>query len=295
MTQLGQPSLEKFTEQDENGAIYTVSLEIALYANKPVAELARGAIACYEFFVEKFGASVNWYLASSMRRVRRFSGKYVEVFPTLCKESESCFERYRLFSGKGFEDYLPPVFATGGYRTFSWLQIQLSPILANNWEELLTLLVGLAAPFPFRAGHVGYALCWNDLSPDREHQVSQLNGPLLKRYPGFSPGVPQDLCDQDLPPVNWLTLIGPELLGKLGGIAGVRQAFSDQAISVMPLGHGAFIRAGELPQLGDLNRRDDLPLYRKVGSYLKDHRGHRKIRLTGLKDDSEAWLARFDS
>src|SRR4051794_7494774 len=99
MTQTRHPSLEKFTEQDENGAVYTVSLEIALYANKPVAELARGAIACYEFFLEKFGASVNVYLASAMRKVRRFSDKYVEVFPTLCKESGSCFQRYRLFNG----------------------------------------------------------------------------------------------------------------------------------------------------------------------------------------------------
>lgn len=295
MTQLGPPSLEKFTEQDQDGAIYTVSLEIALYANKPVAELAKGAITSYEYFVKEFGASVNWYLASSMRKVRRFSAKYVEVFPTLCQQPASYFQRYRLFSGKGFEDYLPPVFATDGFRTSSCLQIQLPPSLANNWEDLLALLTGLAAPFPFRSGHVGYALCWNDLSPDREHQMRQIIPPLLKRYPGFSLGSPSDLVDQDLPPVNWLTLIGPELLGKLGGIARVQQAFSDEAISVMPLGHGALIRAGEFPQLGDLNRGDNLPLYRKVGSYLKDYRGHQKIRLTGLKDDSEAWLARFDS
>jgi hypothetical protein len=39
-----------------------------------------------------------------------------------------------------------------------------------------------------------------------------------------------------------------------------------------------------------------VPLYRKVGSYLKDYRGDQEIELDGLTlKESEAWLARFDS
>src|SRR5262249_38312992 len=102
--------------------------------------------------------------------------------------------------------------------------------------------------------------------------------------------------DQKLPPVNWLTLLGPELLGELGGVGAVHHALSGDVVSVMSLGPGVCIRAGETPQLGDLNRRDDLPLYRKVGSYLSKYRGTQEIELTGLdEDESEEWLARFDS
>lgn len=91
-------------------------------------------------------------------------------------------------------------------------------------------------------------------------------------------------------------LSSPELLGKLGGVTKVRKAFPHSAISVIPLGLGVCIRVGETPQLGDRSRKDDLPLYRKVGSYLKKYRGRPEIELTGLNEkESELWLARFDS
>lgn len=298
ITQVRQPSLEKFTQRDEDGTMYTVSLEIVLYTRKPKPELAEGAIACYRLFLERFRPNLNWYLASSMRKARQFSEKYVDIFPTLCRKPDKEFPLpfYRVFHGSGIEDYLPPVFATLSDDDDSCLQIHLPPGMATNWEELLTLLAKLAEEFPFRYGHVGYSLCWNDMSVDRDIEVPTLIGPLLKRYPGFSLGNPFELCDQELPPINWLTLIGPELLGKLGGVNKVRKAFPDDAISVIPLGPGVCIRAGETPQLGDRNRKDDLPLYRKVGSYLKNYRGRPEIELTGLdEEESEVWLARFDS
>lgn len=297
MTQIRQSTLEKFTQRDKDGALFTLSLQIVLYAKQPLPKLAVGATACYELVIKKFGDSLEWYHARSMRKVRRFTRKYVDIFPTLCKEPEAHLPSYQVFYGSGLQDYLPPAFSTGGYEAFSWLQVHLPPTFADNWEELLTLLAGIAGPFPFRCGHVGYSLCWNEVSVDRDIEVPKLIGPLLKRYPGLNVGTPRELCDQDLPPVNWLTLIGPELLRKLGGITKVRRAFSDdKAISVMSLADGIFIKAGEFPQLGDRNRRDDLPLYRKVGSFLKDYRGYQEIELYGLTlEESEKWLARFDS
>jgi hypothetical protein len=296
VAQATQPSWEKFTKRDENGALYTPSLQIALYAKQPLPKLSAGAIACYELIIERFGGKLDWYLAESMRKARRFSDKYAEVFPTLCRKSDPGLPLYRVFHGSGLQDFLPPVFATGAYSDYSWLQVHLPPELANDWQAVLALLAAMAEPFPFRCGTVGFSLCWNDMSVDRDIQVSKLLGPLLKRYPGFNLGTPRELTDQNLPPVNWLTLLGPELLTKLGGIAKVRKAFSDEAISVMPIGHGGLIRAGEFPQIGDRNRGDDLPLYRKVGSYLKDYRGDQEIELDGLTlSASEKWLARFDS
>jgi hypothetical protein len=134
------------------------------------------------------------------------------------------------------------------------------------------------------------------MSVDRDVDASELIGPLLKRHPGLSIGNPFELCDQPLPPVNWLTLIGPELLKKLGGLAKVSKDLADEEISVVSMGGGICIKAGAAPQLGDVNRRDTLPLYRKVGAYLKSYRGNQEMELTGLdEEESEAWLARFDS
>jgi len=267
-----------------------------LYANKALPDLADGATAVYRLFIQKFGGSVNSYHARSMRTARRFSAKYAEIFPTLCEEPGLSLPAYQVFSGSGLQDYLPPLFATGYHSTFSWLQLHLPTALADDPDAVLSLVAMLAERFPYRCGHVGFSLCWNNLSVARDIEVPALIGPLLKRYPGFSLGTPNELCDQDVPPVNWLTLLGPELLQKLDGLGGVRQALADDAISVTQLGAGVCIRAGETPQLGDVNRKEDLPLYRKVGSYLKDFRGQQEIELDGLdEDESEAWLARFDS
>jgi hypothetical protein len=297
VTQFQQPSFEQFTQRDQDGTIFSPSLQIALYANKPLPEIADGAIACYELFVQRFRSNLNWYLALSMRKVRRFTEKYAEIFPTLCRESGPGLPLYRVFHGSGLQDYLPPLFATGAYRTFSWLQVHLAPSLASDWKEVLALVTAMARPFPFRYGTVGFSLCWNDMSVDRDIAVPKLIGPLLKRYPGFNVGTPRELCDQNMPPVNWLTLLGPELLGKLGGNSQIRKAFSrEEAIVVAPLGDGALIKAGDAPKLGDRNRNDNLPDYRKVGSYLKRYRGNQEIELDGLTlEESEKWLARFDA
>lgn len=291
------PDLEPFTQKDRDGTMYCASLQIVLYADQPLPRIADGAIACYELFLEYFGSALDWYLARSMRKARRFAAKYSEIFPTLCREEAPGLPLYRVFHGGGLQDYLPPVFATGAYASYSWLQVHLPPSLAEDRKALLSFLTAMARPFPYRCGTVGLSLCWNDMSVDRDIEVPALIGPLLKRYPGFNIGTPRELCDQDLPPVNWLTLIGPDLLRKLAGRAGLRRAFADEpAISVHPLGRGALIRAGELPQIGDRNRRDTLPLYRRVGSLLKAHRGHQEIELDGLDlDESEKWLARFDA
>jgi hypothetical protein len=296
MTRVQQSLLDGFVQRDSHGVMYMASLQIVLYANKPLPDLAEGATAAYRLFIQKFGGSVKWYHARSMRAVRKFSQKYAEVFPTLCEEPGLSLPAYQLFNGSGLHDFVPPLFATGYYSAFSWLQLHLPTALADDPDAVLGLVAMLAERFPYRCGHVGFSLCWNDISVTRDIEVPALIGPLLKRYPGFSLGTPGRICDQDLPPVNWLTLIGPELLQKLDGMGGVRKALADDAIPVTRMGAGVCIRAGETPQLGDINRKEDLPLYRKVGSYLKDLRGQQEVELYGLdEDESEAWLGRFDS
>ena len=79
-------SLEKFTLRDESGTMCTASFEIVLYTSKPKSEAGEGAITCYELFLERFGKSLTWYLASSMRKAKKFSQKNADIFPTLCRE-----------------------------------------------------------------------------------------------------------------------------------------------------------------------------------------------------------------
>ncbi|HEY6556219.1 MAG TPA: type VI immunity family protein [Polyangiaceae bacterium] len=218
------------------------------------------------------------------------------MFPTLCQARGLSLPEYKIFRRKGdTHDFLPPVFHTTAYHEFSVLELDLPPDVAEDPNELVNWVTELAEAFPFRCGTVGYSLCWNDGSADRVPVVPNLVAPFYKRYPGFAWATPGEIADHPLPPVNWLTLLGPEVTEKLGGIEQVRKDLKDDAISVQPMGSGLCIRAGEAPQLGDRNRGDDLPLYRKVGSYLKPYRGNEYIEFDGFDaHGSEAWLARFD-
>ncbi len=287
---------DTLAQADADGTMFSPSLQIVLYADKPLTELAAGAIACYQLVVQQFGGALTLYHTRSMRTTRRFEQKYADVFPTLCSANDPGLPGYRVFNGASLQDFVPPAFTTGSYSTHSFLQLHLRAAMAEDWEQVWALLTWMALPFPFRFGTVGYSLCWNDVSVDRSNEVPRLIGPLLKRYPGLNIGTPREICDQPMPPVNWVTLLGPELLQQVGGLGPMQQSFADEPqIQVAPLGAGAVVRAGVVPQLGDRNRRDDLPQYRRVGAYLKRLRGYQEIELDGLTlEESEKWLARFD-
>ena len=204
---------------------------------------------------------------------------------------------FRVFRGADNMDYAPPVFMTGSKSNrFSCLQVQLPHFYADRPDDVLAFLAQLASIFPYRSGYAGLALCWNDLSVDRENVVPALIKPLLKRHPGLSPGLGRNLGSQPMAPCNWLTFLGPDLVSATGGLSRVKRDLSGEGISVIEMGDGACIRAGEVPKLGDLNRQDDLPLYRRVGAYLKPHRAYQKFRLKGMNfEETEVWLGRFDS
>ena len=141
-----------------------------------------------------------------MWRAKPFSSKQVALFPTLCRKQGAHLPRYRLFSGSGFHDFAAPNFSTGGYGSFSWLQVHLPLQLVTEWQSIFS---SMAEHFPFRCGTAGLSLNWNELAVDRSPDVPRFIGMLLKRYPGLNTGTPQELCDQGLPPVNWVTLLGP--------------------------------------------------------------------------------------
>ena len=65
--------------------------------------------------------------------------------------------------------------------------------------------------------------------------------------------------------MNWLTLLGAKLTTGLAGAKSLAKAVP-KGVSVLTLGPGGVvIRAGEAPQVGNVNRNDLLPLYHAVG------------------------------
>jgi hypothetical protein len=103
--------------------------------------------------------------------------------------------------------------------------------------------------------------------------------------------------------VNWLTLLGEIPLQKLGGVAQLRRKLAaTPEVEIVETKHGLILKAGEAPQLGDLNRDLKLPLYRAVYFAIKPVldpviRDFSPFNL-GRPDDAEyteRWLRRFES
>jgi hypothetical protein len=105
---------------------------------------------------------------------------------------------------------------------------------------------------------------------------------------------------QGLKSAGWLTLVGRRLLDTLGGEEALARALPAE-VTVHTLPFGVLIQAGPRPLLGDVNRREDLPLYRAVGRVLAPvrSRAHPAYLYKSAAEGedhgwTEQWLARFD-
>jgi hypothetical protein len=67
---------------------------------------------------------------------------------------------------------------------------------------------------------------------------------------------------------RWITFLGLELTEQLGGIEALKQRLP-RPITVEKIETGVLIRAGRLPEVGDVNYRIETPLLRKVAKVLE--------------------------
>lgn len=189
----------------------------------------------------------------------------------------------------------------------------LRQVLPVDWldarpEEFLKQALELADRMPFLCGHVGYSL---ELSPllgsSLETEGQQAAYGLGTRHPGALIGGNMSTkrlrLFKGVEGVSWLTLVGKAPLDALGGSSAVVHALEPvPEVIVHPVANGLVIQAGPRPLLGDVNRGDDLPLYRAVYAALSamiepELQYVRALRLR-TNDDHERtmqWFRRFGS
>lgn len=104
--------------------------------------------------------------------------------------------------------------------------------------------------------------------------------PWLQRYPGL------DIEPFSLQPkpgrlvsVNWLTVLGDDVLDTIGGLTTLRQRLHDAALArgialpdLLPYEGGALVRSGPLPELGDRTTGDIPASLRSVNAALRPAR-----------------------
>ena len=104
--------------------------------------------------------------------------------------------------------------------------------------------------------------------------------------------------------INWLTILSDQLItDKLGSLEALKERNSDNEIRFYPYAGGVVVRAGEVPELGDVARNPYPKHYVNVNALLKPARAPEILSL-GLgsingeirfnKRTSKEWQGRFD-
>jgi hypothetical protein len=97
-----------------------------------------------------------------------------------------------------------------------------------------------------------------------------------------------------VPNCSWLTLLGDSVVEKLGGERAIRSGVSS-AVTVRRIGGGLFLLAGDLPPVGDVNRRaPDLGPVKEVARVTRPARVSKRVLFYGSEDFRTNWVNRFD-
>lgn len=173
---------------------------------------------------------------------------------------------------------------------------------AGQFAERVAYYIG---DLDFESGHAGFGVNWDERGDDAldaeagmariaEHfhavDLPDLCGTLIAMRNTRPAGIKR---------VSWLTLLGQELAGAVGGPEGVKTKLP-AACLVHQLPGGLQIQAGPRPLAGNMNQRDDMTPYKAVGQMLAAHRfrDHPSVFASaapGAENETSAWLARFDS
>jgi hypothetical protein len=174
-------------------------------------------------------------------------------------------------------------------------------VLPASWGieragEMLEIAKSLCELLPFRCGHAGYGFEYSKYFPRvaQEHAWAQ-----SMRHPGIdihdNVNDPRAVAFDGIRGVNWLTMIDDAFIKELGGSPKFKLC------TTIPVKGGLIIKAGEAPDIGDVNRRDNLPAYREAFGYIEPitKRTFERASWVGLLRDggprTERWLKRFSN
>jgi hypothetical protein len=186
-----------------------------------------------------------------------------------------------------------------GDTTINFVQIRVPLAVAEDGDALAARLIEIAAPLELVCGTAGLML---HTTPFGVGDLWQEIRGLVTRFEGVEPdGVERAKWRAilGLTGINWLTFVGPQHLGKLGGLEAVEaKAAAAPDVTAQRVGQGIVLRAGPRPRVCDRNEPSPAvdpyrQVHRIVGPALfldEDYAFHHK------HFDGEAtveWLQRF--
>jgi hypothetical protein len=258
----------------------------------------------YQLAVSEFRSHVRWYRTEQMRHERPIDVEAASMLPFWCASEDARRREYALHFGSGVtpEEVGPWGFEVcfldfGAQQLHGYFHLTV-PFEQGEQEpqRVATLVAALADALPFRSGHAGFGIQLDE-GEDFEERDKWARA-WCRRNIGISA---RDLMGSlgavtdGIRNVSWITLVGEPLLSRLGeDVERLENRFGDD-IAVQRCGSGLLIRAGDAPRLGDVNRGEDMELYRRVNAVLKPIRIEEHPPFPGFsEEDTSEWLERLD-
>jgi hypothetical protein len=149
---------------------------------------------------------------------------------------------------------------------------------------------------PYLSGYAAPAITYGPVGD--AYAAGRVIKGLALRHPGYDVASNDDI-HLDLGELSvgarWVTFLGPRLVERCGGNDALAKALP--GVTVASVGHGVMLRAGDEPEIGDVNRRHGTPLLRLVARAIEPVTkfGNRALQPL-LGDDPDAldrWERRF--
>jgi len=294
---------------EENLKLTSAVLGINLYTSQSFYNIPEALLHTFKLFLDQCPASeLKFYATETMKAHKPVTNRVMGMLkawmaPDAPQKHYIALELKKSLKPQDAPSVKYEVWSTDASDQANIVSISLPATLetskADNWVAFVCQLADI---FPFRCGQVGFTLeCSRyDKRRSEAHAWSKSMRHLgvdIVRLPYDAKAV----GSQGVKGVGWLTLLGKELSTELGGKKMIRKQLSKD-IEIIECNHGLVLKAGEAPSLGDINKRDTLPLYSEIYWLLAPKikvSSDNSMVFAGLKGDkvelTKKWYTRFAS
>jgi len=296
--------IEKLTYQEEGFVYMKPCLEITLYWSGSVFDRSDDILRFYRQCLDVVGGSLGYFRTETMTRSRPLKKDTLDLLPFWFRGTKSRRDIYMLFleSGSAPDEPSDRAFALNAIPGKGYVRLILpTSFISESVAPYVDLARNIGQMVSYDFGQGGFAINW-DHPGNNKRRVLRVMNSLANRYPGLDMSHPfctKYIASKGIKCANWLTFLNTDDCDRLGGLPALRKKF-DKSVVIHDAKNGVMIQAGPLPEIGDVNRQKNLPIYHQVGKELAPIRCTEHPPIFGPggvadKQATEKWLSRFDS
>ena len=298
--------LEKLTYEEKGSTYLKPCLDIAFYWSGSVFDRSDGIMRLYQQCLDTIGESLAYFRTDTMSTFRPLKKDTLGLLPFwFHQKAASRRDIYALVLESGLtpNESSDRAFALCADPLSGYVRLVLpASSISQSVPSYLALARNMGQMFSYDFGHAGYAINWNHVGEHKKDVLRAMYS-LGNRYPGLDMAHPfctKYIASKGIKCVNWLTFLSKDSCDRLGGLPALKMRFGNSVVIHDAYNNGAMIQAGPFPEIGDVNRQENLPIYHQVGKVLAPIRCREHPRIfgpEGIGDDeaTEKWLSRFDS